>query len=422
VPASRIAPEPPAAGPIAPAAEPGFLHRAEVRDVLAWVRLLVDPHDAAAVVRALARPPIELRQAHLARVIALARRRKLDLVAGLGAATESPQVPPEARERIERFVTLHRNAAAGLDGLAPDAFTGARNARAKAVAAAKTTEGARELAARIRRLPKPSVPAWSLNMLARAEPGMLEDLVALRNRFAEAQRAGDRAGLRALDSTRHEAISAALQKAAAIAADAGTRLGPQATQDMEQTLRAAVADANAAAAVRSGLLVRPLTASGFEPVDIADAVAVPLPDVPAPAADESVADESAAQGVPADGTRERRRTEATASRTSKAAEERARRAAKEAVSAAEERVRASHDLLESADIRVRDASAQATRLGEEESRLRKRLTEVAEETAALDRERRAARHERDKAEREAERAALALERARRRQESTRAGE
>ena len=29
----------------------GFLARAEVRDVLAWVRLLVDPQDAAAVVR-----------------------------------------------------------------------------------------------------------------------------------------------------------------------------------------------------------------------------------------------------------------------------------------------------------------------------------------------------------------------------------
>jgi DNA helicase-2/ATP-dependent DNA helicase PcrA len=51
------------------AADPGtasFLRRAEVRDVLAWVRLLVDPQDAAAVVRALARPPIEQRQTHLA--------------------------------------------------------------------------------------------------------------------------------------------------------------------------------------------------------------------------------------------------------------------------------------------------------------------------------------------------------------------
>src|SRR5207302_5500626 len=99
-----------------------FLERSEVRDVLAWMRLLIDPHDAAAVVRALARPPVELRQVELARVIQVARRRKLDLVIGLGAATESPHVPPEARERIGRFVELHREAAAELHSLAPDAF------------------------------------------------------------------------------------------------------------------------------------------------------------------------------------------------------------------------------------------------------------------------------------------------------------
>ena len=90
--------------------------------MLAWMRLLVDPQDAAAVVRALARPPIELRQVELARVIQVARRRKLDLVLGLAAATESPQVPPEARERIQRFVELHRGAAAELDAVAPDVF------------------------------------------------------------------------------------------------------------------------------------------------------------------------------------------------------------------------------------------------------------------------------------------------------------
>jgi CRISPR/Cas system-associated exonuclease Cas4 (RecB family) len=101
-----------------------FLKRAEVRDVLAWMRLLVDPQDAAAVVRALSRPPIELRQVELARVIQVARRRKLDLVVGLAAATESPQVPPEARERIQRFVELHRSAAAELDTVAPDVFVG----------------------------------------------------------------------------------------------------------------------------------------------------------------------------------------------------------------------------------------------------------------------------------------------------------
>lgn len=90
--------------------------------MLAWVRLLVDPQDAAAVVRALARPPIELRQVDLARVIQVARRRKLDLVLGLAAATEAPQVPPEARERIERFMALHSSASAELDTAAPDVF------------------------------------------------------------------------------------------------------------------------------------------------------------------------------------------------------------------------------------------------------------------------------------------------------------
>jgi len=99
-----------------------FYERAEVRDVLAWLRLLVDPRDAGAVVRALARPPVELRSVDLARVIQIARRRKLDMVSALGAAIESPQVPPEARERLQAFLRLHRGAAAALDSERPDVF------------------------------------------------------------------------------------------------------------------------------------------------------------------------------------------------------------------------------------------------------------------------------------------------------------
>jgi DNA helicase-2/ATP-dependent DNA helicase PcrA len=99
-----------------------FFQRAEVRDVLAWLRLLVDPSDAGAVVRALARPPVELRSADLARCVQIARRRKLDMVSALVAATESPQLPPEARERILGFLKLHRSAAAALDTTRPDLF------------------------------------------------------------------------------------------------------------------------------------------------------------------------------------------------------------------------------------------------------------------------------------------------------------
>jgi DNA helicase II / ATP-dependent DNA helicase PcrA len=99
-----------------------FFQRAEVRDVLAWLRLLIDPADAGAVVRALARPPVELRSVDLARCVQIARRRKLDMVSALVAATESPQLPPEARERILAFLKLHRAAAGALDSTRPDLF------------------------------------------------------------------------------------------------------------------------------------------------------------------------------------------------------------------------------------------------------------------------------------------------------------
>ncbi len=99
-----------------------FFQRAEVRDLLAWLRLLVDPGDAGAVVRALARPPIELRAIDLARCTQIARRRKLDMVAALGAALESPQIPPEARERIALFLKMYRSAAGALDSTRPDLY------------------------------------------------------------------------------------------------------------------------------------------------------------------------------------------------------------------------------------------------------------------------------------------------------------
>ena len=99
-----------------------FFQRAEVRDLLAWLRLLVDPGDAGAVVRALARPPVELRAIDLARCTQIARRRKLDMVAALGAALESPQIPPEARERIASFLKLYRSLAGTLDATRPDLY------------------------------------------------------------------------------------------------------------------------------------------------------------------------------------------------------------------------------------------------------------------------------------------------------------
>jgi DNA helicase-2/ATP-dependent DNA helicase PcrA len=102
--------------------EAAFFQRAEIRDVLAWLRLLADPTDAGAVVRALARPPVELRSVDIARCTQIARRRKLDMVSALAAATEAPQVPPEARERIRVFLKLYRAGSAALDTSRPDLY------------------------------------------------------------------------------------------------------------------------------------------------------------------------------------------------------------------------------------------------------------------------------------------------------------
>src|SRR5439155_803714 len=85
-----------------------FFERAEVRDLLAWLRLLSDPNDANAVVRALLRPPVELSPVDLARATLIARRRKSDMISALDAALQSPEVPPEARERMETFLRLYR--------------------------------------------------------------------------------------------------------------------------------------------------------------------------------------------------------------------------------------------------------------------------------------------------------------------------
>jgi DNA helicase II / ATP-dependent DNA helicase PcrA len=99
-----------------------YFQRTEVRDLLAWLRLLADPSDSGAVVRALSRPPIELRSVDIARLTQLARRRRLDMVAGMVAACDGPQLSPEGRDRVQAFLKLYRSAAAAFAEMRPDAF------------------------------------------------------------------------------------------------------------------------------------------------------------------------------------------------------------------------------------------------------------------------------------------------------------
>ena len=76
-----------------------------------------------------------------------------------------------------------------LYGLPPEEFTAARTAAAKAD---------RENGKAINALKKPTVGAWLVNSLARAEPDLLDQLLALGPALAEAQRGGQGDALRQL--------------------------------------------------------------------------------------------------------------------------------------------------------------------------------------------------------------------------------
>jgi DNA helicase-2/ATP-dependent DNA helicase PcrA len=74
------------------------------------------------VVRALSRPPIELRPVDIARLTQLARRRKLDMVSGIEAAVETPQLSPEGRDRVLAFLRIYRAACRAFEEMPPDRF------------------------------------------------------------------------------------------------------------------------------------------------------------------------------------------------------------------------------------------------------------------------------------------------------------
>ncbi|MEZ3159030.1 transposase [Microbacterium sp. BWT-B31] len=164
--------------------------------------------------------------------------------------------------------------AAELYALTPDRFTAARNARAGA--------SSRSLAPFVKRLPKPTVAAWVVGLLARE--GQLADALALASALREAQDDLDARELARLGRQRRQLVAALAAQAVELADAAGIAVSASAREDVEKTINAAVLNAAAAAAVMTGRLVKPLEAGAFEGDDLAEAVGGSLPQVAAPAA------------------------------------------------------------------------------------------------------------------------------------------
>ncbi|MCI1017867.1 transposase [Microbacterium sp. C5A9] len=138
-----------------------------------------------------------------------------------------------------------------------DEFITARNARAGATAARDPA-----LAAQIRELRKPSVAAWVVNIFASERREQLAEALELAEQLREAQDDLDASALSRLGRDRR-ALTVRLAAAAAELAEArGERVTTATREAVQQTLSAAFFDADAAAAVSSGRLVRALEPRG----------------------------------------------------------------------------------------------------------------------------------------------------------------
>jgi chromosome segregation ATPase len=160
-----------------------------------------------------------------------------------------------------------------LYDLPPARFTAERNARAKAV---KGEDPA--LAKRIAELRRPSAPAWIIGQLVRHRAERLTQVLELGAELREAQEDLDAATLAQLTKDRRALTAALAREGADLAARQDVNAPSSVLDEVSQTLQAAMADAAAAEAVTSGRLIRSLEAVGFDPVDLADAVAGPAPD------------------------------------------------------------------------------------------------------------------------------------------------
>ena len=160
--------------------------------------------------------------------------------------------------------------ASELYGLLPADFTTARDERARAA----RTAGRREDAAAIRKLARPTTSAWLVNRLSRDDPAGLGRLFEVAEALQEAQRtlAGDR--LRDLSARRRQVVGDLLPAAAELARRAGQPASPAVLEEVRATLEAAVADAAAREAVRSGQLTRALSYAGLGEVDLSAAAAL----------------------------------------------------------------------------------------------------------------------------------------------------
>ncbi len=270
-----------------------------------------------------------------------------------------------------------------LYALTPEEFTPTRNALSREKKASDP-----DLARDILLLRKPAPSAWLVNALVRHRRDDLENAFQLGDRLREAQEQLDRDELQELTKQRRSVVSALAREGSALANELGHPVSAGVVEEVSQTLQAAMADAAASAALRSGRLLRPLTATGFDPVDLTGAVALPdgiapppPPRRPAPPKDPTARAEAAAA------------VKATAAREAAHAK---------AIAEADRAVDAAEATLDAVDAQIARADRRRDDLELDLARAEAAVRDLRAEIASIDREGRALGRDRDRAVRAAE--------------------
>ncbi len=157
----------------------------------------------------------------------------------------------------------------GLYALPLADFTPARDALVKEHKADKA------LAAGIKGLRKASLAAWVLNLLVRRDPDQVDQVLAVGAALRDAQDNLDATQLREFTKQRRQLTASVTTTARRLAREEGVRTTESVGDQVEATLTAAMLEPDAAKAVRSGLLVTSLSATGLGDLDLGGAVAVP---------------------------------------------------------------------------------------------------------------------------------------------------
>ena len=156
-----------------------------------------------------------------------------------------------------------------LYGLPQGDFTPARDALVKEHKADKA------FAAAVKQLRKPSVAAWVVNLLVRRDPEQVDQVLEVGSALREAQASLAADQLRELTRQRRQLTAAVTTTARRFARVEGVKVTEAVADQVEATLTAAMIDADAAKAVRSGLLVTAVAATGVGELDLTEAVALP---------------------------------------------------------------------------------------------------------------------------------------------------